>query len=63
MLDNLKFQVQWTLGDISWEPMSSCKELEALDTYLELWGMANPYISFLIVMTEDKKHCLLVINN
>jgi hypothetical protein len=26
----LEFQVHWTLGDVTWEPMSACKYLEAL---------------------------------
>ncbi|KIJ53782.1 hypothetical protein M422DRAFT_242040, partial [Sphaerobolus stellatus SS14] len=34
--DGLQFRVQWTLGDITWEPLSGVKELEALDRYLEL---------------------------
>ena len=34
--NNLEFQVKWMLGDITWEPLSSCKDLEALDVYLEL---------------------------
>jgi hypothetical protein len=38
----LEFQVRWTLGDVTWEPMSACKELEALDNYLELRGMSKP---------------------
>jgi hypothetical protein len=38
----LEFQVRWTLGDVTWEPMSACKELEALDSYLELRGMSKP---------------------
>jgi hypothetical protein len=37
----LEFQVQWTLGDVTWEPMSACKELEALDNYLELRGVSK----------------------
>ena len=36
---DLELQVKWMLGDITWEPMSSCKDLEALDKYLELWGV------------------------
>jgi hypothetical protein len=39
----LEFQVRWTLGDMTWEPMSACKELEALDSYLELRGMSKPH--------------------
>jgi hypothetical protein len=38
----LEFQVRWTLGDVTWEPMSACKELEALDNYLELRGVSKP---------------------
>ena len=39
---DLEFQVRWTLGDVTWEPMSACKELEALDHYIELRGVAKP---------------------
>ena len=28
---HLEFQVRWTLGDVTWEPLAECKELEALD--------------------------------
>ena len=38
----LKLEVRWILGDTTWEPLTSCKDLEALDTYLELWGVAQP---------------------
>ena len=30
------------LGDITWEPLSSYKDLEALDVYLELQGAKAP---------------------
>ena len=40
--NNLELQVKWMLGDITWEPLSSCKDLEALDVYLELWGAKAP---------------------
>jgi len=33
------FLVQWNLGDTTWEPYSECKDLEALDRYLELLGI------------------------
>ena len=36
---HLEFQVRWTLGDVTWEPLAECKELEALDEYLELHGV------------------------
>ena len=35
----LELQVRWTLGDVTWEPLASCKELVALDEYLELSGV------------------------
>ncbi len=38
-LTSLELQVCWTLGDVTWEPLSQCKDLEALDTYLELRGV------------------------
>ena len=31
------------LGDVTWEPLSSCKDLEALDAYLELQGAKAPW--------------------
>ncbi|KIJ42777.1 hypothetical protein M422DRAFT_253864, partial [Sphaerobolus stellatus SS14] len=37
--DGLQFRVQWTLGDVTWEPLSGVKELEGLDRYLELCGI------------------------
>ena len=37
----LLLQVQWNLGDTTWEPIANCKELEALDRYLELLGIDN----------------------
>ena len=33
---HLEFQVHWMLGDVMWEPLAECKELKALDEYLEL---------------------------
>ena len=36
---SLEFQVKWTLGDVTWEPLVECKDLEALDRYLELHGV------------------------
>ena len=40
--NNMELQVKWTLGDVTWEPLSSCKDLEALDVYLELRGAKAP---------------------
>ena len=34
--NNLELQVKWTLRDVTWELLSSYKDLEALDVYLEL---------------------------
>ncbi len=39
---SLELHVKWTLGDVTWEPLASCKELEALDQYLELRGVKKP---------------------
>ena len=39
---NLEFEVRWSLGDTTWEPLSSCKSLEALYQYLELQGVRQP---------------------
>ena len=38
----LELEVRWTLGDTTWEPLAACKNLEALDLYLELRGIAHP---------------------
>ena len=32
----LELQVKWMVGDVTWELLSLCKDLEALDVYLEL---------------------------
>jgi len=40
---HLEFQVRWTLGNVTWEPLAECKELEALDEYLELRGAKWPH--------------------
>ena len=34
--NDLGLQIKWMVGDVTWEPLSSCKDLEALDKYLEL---------------------------
>jgi hypothetical protein len=39
---NLEFEVWWSLGDTTREPLSSCKDLETLDCYLELQGVKHP---------------------
>jgi hypothetical protein len=40
----LEFHVRWNLGDTTWEPYASCKELEALDQYLALMAVDNPKV-------------------
>ena len=39
----LEHQVHWTLGNMTWEPLASCKELAALDKYLELCRVSQPH--------------------
>jgi hypothetical protein len=39
---SLEVQVRWSLGDATWEPLANCKQLEALDSYLELRGVNSP---------------------
>jgi hypothetical protein len=41
-LQNLKFEVRWSLGDTTWETYESCRDLEALDHYLEVHGIKCP---------------------
>ncbi|KNZ79205.1 hypothetical protein J132_09715 [Termitomyces sp. J132] len=36
---NLEFEVCWSLGDTTWESLTTCKDLVALDRYLELQGV------------------------
>ena len=38
-----KLEVRGMLGDTTWELLASCKDLKTLDTYLELWSIAQPY--------------------
>jgi len=37
--NKVSFLVQWNLGDTTWESYSQCKDLAALDRYLELLGI------------------------
>jgi len=39
--NSISFLVQWNLGDTTWEPYSECKDLAALDRYLELLGIPD----------------------
>jgi len=40
--NELSFQIRWNLGDTTWETYETCKELQALDAYLELMGVGDP---------------------
>lgn len=35
----LEFEVRWSIGDTTWEPLSNCNKLAALERYLELQGV------------------------
>ena len=37
--NKVSFLIQWNLGDTTWESYSQCKDLAALDRYLELLGI------------------------
>ena len=39
--NSVLFDVQWETGKITHEPYNNCKELEALDRYLELHGVKH----------------------
>ena len=39
---NLEFEVRWSQGDTTWEPLESVDEVEALDRYLALIGVREP---------------------
>ena len=39
--NNISFFVQWNLGDTTWKLYIECKELTALDWYLEVLGINN----------------------
>lgn len=38
---NVLFKLRWSLGDVTWEPQSECKDLQALDEYLALMGVSE----------------------
>jgi hypothetical protein len=40
--NQIEFEVRWSLGDTTWEPHDVCKQLKALDRYLELHGARCP---------------------
>ncbi len=37
----LEFEVRWSMGDTTWEPYEVCKNLAALDRYLELHSVCR----------------------
>jgi len=37
----IEFLVKWNLGDSTWEPLTNCNELEALNNYLMLNNVKN----------------------
>ncbi|KAI0054632.1 hypothetical protein BV25DRAFT_1765380, partial [Artomyces pyxidatus] len=37
----IRFQVRWSLGDHTWEPLEVYQDLEALDEYLALQGVKS----------------------
>jgi len=39
---DLNLEVRWSLSDTTWEPLANCKDLAALDRYLELQGIKRP---------------------
>ena len=40
--NRLSFQIHWNDGDITWETYETCKDLQALDKYLQLLGVKEP---------------------
>jgi len=38
----LSFQVHWNQGDTTWETLETCKDLQALDEYLQLISVEQP---------------------
>ena len=41
-IKGLEFEVQQSLGNTTWESLEMCKDLEALDQYLEIQGVKCP---------------------
>jgi hypothetical protein len=42
--NTLVFQVHWNLGDTTWESLETCNDLQALQEYLQLIGVAEPWL-------------------
>ena len=51
--NTLRLRVKWDQGDATWESLKDCEDLEALDDYLELWGVKEPHE----LPCERKKGC------
>ncbi|KIY68288.1 hypothetical protein CYLTODRAFT_443477 [Cylindrobasidium torrendii FP15055 ss-10] len=47
----LEFRVHWADGDVEWEPLTTVRDLEALDTYLALQG-----VKFTRQLSKDEAH-------
>jgi len=43
--NKVEFLVKWNLGDSTWEPHAHCRDLEALDDYLDIEGVTISYQS------------------
>lgn len=52
----LMFNVHWSLGDRTLEPLSKCQKLKALDAYLTLQGVSNPLNLPKNTMSERRKN-------
>ena len=52
--NDLEFQVKWMAGDVTWEVLSSCKELEALDTVgnktVQMFGSFGLCIEYIFLL-------------
>ena len=40
--NKLSFQVHWNLSDTTWESHKMCKDLQALDAYLQIIRVKDP---------------------
>lgn len=38
----LYLHVHWNMGDFMWESLQECQNLQALDDYLQLFGVHSP---------------------
>jgi hypothetical protein len=41
--DHLLFQIHWNMGDSTWESFETCRDLQALNDYLHLLGIDDPF--------------------